>query len=166
MAQLKEDTGKINQLSDLDPGEQAMVAKGIIAIILADGKVTNSEIQYLKSHCRVFLEDDSVITMERVKEYLANRENPEFWELKIFDPAKVHFMLKVFIQAIFSDKAKEQSEIDVYFKIGKLMGISFYLLSEVLKLEKNKQLLREEENRMLEDLDILLKENKRKSGEI
>ncbi|MBF0289177.1 MAG: hypothetical protein HQM14_15265 [SAR324 cluster bacterium] len=159
MANLIDESIKIIRLADLTPGEQAMVAKGIIAIILADGVVTTSELQYLKRHCRVFLEDDSVITIDRLKEYIANKEKPEFWYLNISESAKVHYMLKVFVKAIYADRQKAQSEIDVYFNIGKLMGISFYVLSEVLKIESDKILLQERENRMLEDLKILLKRN-------
>lgn len=163
MINLKEEAPKIIRITDLSPGEQAMLAKGIIAIILADGAVTTSELQYLKRHCRVFLEDDSVITLDRLKEYIANKEKPEFWELNVSDVAKVHYMLKVFVKAIYSDMEKAQSEINVYFDIGKLMGISFYVLSEVLKIESDKILLQERENRMLEDLSILVERNMKKT---
>ena len=159
---LQNENLKKNKLTELSPGEKAMLAKGIIAIILADGIVTTSEIQYLKRHCRVFLEDDSVITMDRLKEYLANKENPEFWKLNIFDTAKVHYMLKVFVKAVYADKKKAQTEINVYFNIGRLMGISFYVLSEVLKIEGDKFLLQEREGRMLEDLNLLLERNIRR----
>ncbi len=57
---------------------------------------------------------------DRLKEYIANKENPEFWELNISDPAKVHYMLKVFVKAIYADREKAQSEINVYFSIDRI----------------------------------------------
>ncbi|MGK5093115.1 hypothetical protein WDW89_13995 [Deltaproteobacteria bacterium TL4] len=164
MDKLQDENLKKIGMTDLNPGEKAMLAKGIIAIILADGVVTTSEIQYLKRHCRVFLEDDSMITLDRLREYLANKEKPEFWKLNIFETAKVHYMLKVFVKAVYSDKKKAQSEINIYFNIGKLMGISFYVLSEVLKIESDKLSLQERESRMLEDLNTLLEKNFRKQN--
>ena len=139
-------------LEDFSSDEKAMVAKGIIAIILANEEVTSSEIKYLKKHCSSFLEDVSMITEDQLKKYIKNKNKADFWKHRISSHKKMHFMLKIFTKAIYSDKGKAQSEVDAFFEIGKQMGISFYILSEMIQIEGARFLVSEREKNMLEEL--------------
>jgi len=47
-------------LEDFNADEKSLLAKGIIAIILANEEVTSAEIKYLKKHCSSFLEDQKL----------------------------------------------------------------------------------------------------------
>ena len=103
-------------LEDFNADEKSLLAKGIIAIILANEEVTSAELKYIKKHCSSFLEDVSMITEDQLKKYVKNKDKADFWKHKIFSHKKIHFMLKIFVKAIFSYNGKAQSEIDAIFE--------------------------------------------------
>jgi len=90
-------------LEDFNADEKSLLAKGIIAIILANEEVTSAEIKYLKKHC------------------------------------------------------KAQSEIDAFFEMGKKMGVSFYVMNEMIQIEGSRFLLYTREKGMLEELKKVFK---------
>jgi len=122
-------------LDDFNADEKSLLAKGIIAIILANEEVTSAEIKYLKKHCSSFLEDVSMISEDQLKKYIKNKDKADFWKHKILSHKKIHFMLKIFVKTIFSDNGKAQSEIDAFFEMGKKMGVSFYVMNEMIQIE-------------------------------
>ena len=66
-------------------------------------------------------------------------------------------MLKIFVKTIFSDNGKAQSEIDTFFEMGKKMGVSFYVLNEMIQIEGSRFQLYTREKGMLEELKKVFK---------
>lgn len=66
-------------------------------------------------------------------------------------------MLTLFVKAIYSDTEKAQAEIDIYFEMGKKMGIPFYILAEMLQIEGSRFQLYTREKGMLEELKKVFK---------
>ncbi len=150
-----ESTKKI-KLIDLTPEDQSNITRGIIAIILANGKVTTAEIKYLKNQCSLYIKPDAHITDKGLKEFLENKEKSNITKLNTTSPEIVHFILKGFVKAIYSDMEKNQSETDAYFEVGKQMGISFYILSEMLQIETAQFLIDDRVRGIMESLDKFL----------
>jgi hypothetical protein len=144
-------------LEDFNADEKSLLAKGIIAIILANEEVTSAEIKYLKKHCSSFLEDVSMISEDQLKKYIKNKDKADFWKHKISSHKKIHFMLRIFVKTIFSDNGKAQSEIDAFFEMGKKMGVSFYVLNEMIQIEGSRFQLYTREKSMLEELKKVFK---------
>ena len=150
-------------ISDLSDDDQDVIARGLISIILANKIVNTSEISYLKTHCNRFMGDDSVITIERLENYIKNRDQPDFFVLQTTDAVKIDFILKIFVRGIYSDQKKMQSETEVYFNIGQKMGVSFYILSEILQIEASRNQINQRENHMLDEFKEILENEKGKN---
>jgi len=98
-----------------------------------------------------------MITEDQLKKYIKNKDKADFWKHKISSQKKIHFMLKNFVKAIYSDTEKAQAEIDIYFEMGKKMGIPFYILAEMLQIEGSRFQLYTREKGMLEELKKVFK---------
>ncbi len=122
-------------IKDLTVEEQAWLAKGVISIILSDGVIDSDEVNFFKSHFGVLTEKGSVISVESLVENLKNQKMPEMGRIKIFETEKIYFILTVLIKAIYANGKKLKEEVDQYFKIGKLMGVSFQVLTFKLNIE-------------------------------
>ena len=144
-------------LEDFNADEKSLLAKGIIAIILANEEVTSAQIKYFKKHCSSFLEDVSMITEDQLKKYIKNKDKADFWKHKISSHKKTHFMLKIFVKVIFSYNGKAQSEIDAIFDMGKKMGVSFYVMNEMIQIEGSRSQLYTREKGILEELKKVFK---------
>ena len=144
-------------LEDFNADEKSLLAKGIIAIILANEEVTSAQLKYLKKHCSSFLEDVTLITEDQLKKYIKNKDKADFWKHKISSHKKTHFMLKIFVKVIFSYNGKTQSEIDAIFDMGKKMGVSFYVMNEMIQIEGSRSQLYTREKGILEELKKVFK---------
>ena len=125
------------KIKDLTAEEQAWLAKGVISIILADDVIEKNEVDFFKRHFGVLTEEGSVISVESLVENLKSQKIPEMWEIEIFDPDKIYFILTVLIKAIYANGKKLRDEVDQYFKIGKLMGVSFQVMTFKLNIDTN-----------------------------
>ena len=66
-------------------------------------------------------------------------------------------MLKIFVKVIFSYNGKTQSEIDAIFDMGKKMGVSFYVMNEMIQIEGSRSQLYTREKGILEELKKVFK---------
>jgi len=98
-----------------------------------------------------------MITEDQLKKYVKNKDKADFWKHKISSHKKIHFMLKNFVKAIYSDSGKAQAEIDAFFEMGKKMGVSFYVLNEMIQIEGSRFQLYTREKGMLEELKKVFK---------
>lgn len=122
-------------IKDLTVEEQAWLAKGVISIILADEIIDKNEVDFFKKHFGVLTEEGSVISVESLVENLRRQKMPEMGKIEIFDPDKIYFILMVLIKAIYANGDKLKKEVDQYFKIGKLMGVSLQVLTFKLNID-------------------------------
>ncbi|MBF0276897.1 MAG: hypothetical protein HQM13_03865 [SAR324 cluster bacterium] len=125
------------RIKDLTAEEQAWLAKGVISIILADAAIEKNEVDFFKRHFGVLTEEGSVISVESLVNNLKSQKTPDMWEIEIFDPDKIYFILSVLIKAIYANGKKIREEVDQYFKIGKLMGVSFQVMTFKLNIDTN-----------------------------
>ena len=140
------------KIKDLTAEEQAWLAKGVISIILADAAIEKNEIDFFKRHFGVLTEEGSVISVESLVKNLRSQKKPEMWELKIFDPDKIYFMLTVLIKAIYANGKKLREEVDQYFKIGKLLGVSLQVMTFKLNIDTNFQNLLTQDTELKETI--------------
>ncbi|MBT3715003.1 MAG: hypothetical protein HOG45_00360 [Deltaproteobacteria bacterium] len=98
-----------------------------------------------------------MITEDQLKKYIKNKDKADFWKHKISSHKKTHFMLKIFVKVIFSYNGKAQSEIDAIFDMGKKMGVSFYVMNEMIQIEGSRSQLYTREKGILEELKKVFK---------
>jgi len=135
-------------MKDLSSEEQAWLAKGVISIILADEVIEKNEVQFFKRHFGVLTEEGSVISVESLVENLKSQKTPDMWEIKIYDSDKIYFILTVLVKTIYANGKKLADEVEQYFKIGKLMGVSLQVLTFKLSIDTNFR------NVVLQDTDL------------
>ncbi len=61
------------------------------------------------------------------------------------------------MKAIYSDAEKATAETEIYFNVGKHLGILCYLLSEILQIEGGRILLDIRVGKMLKEMEKSIK---------
>ena len=139
-------------MKDLTAEEQAWLAKGVITIILADDAIERDEVDFFKRHFGVLTEEGSVISVESLVNNLKSQKFPEMWEIAIYEPEKIYFILSVLIKAIYANGKKLREEVDQYFKVGKLMGVSLQVLTFKLNIDTNIRNLLDQDSELKETI--------------
>lgn len=127
-------------MHELLPAEQKWLAKAVVSVILADNKVEDSQVAFMKKMSKVFLEEKSKETLEEIIRLLKTKELPEIKKLEIKNPEHLIFMLNTLVSSIFVNENQQSVEVKNYFKAGLQLGVTHEVL--MLKLTYQKERFR------------------------
>ncbi len=131
---------KIKYMHELLPPEQKWLAKAVVSVILADNRVEDSQVAFMKKMSRVFLEEESKETLAEIIRLLKTKELPDIQKFEVKNPEHLIFMLNTLVSSIFVNENQQSVEVKNYFKAGLQLGVTYEVL--MLKLTYQKERFR------------------------
>lgn len=131
---------KIKYMHELSSAEQKWLAKAVVSVILADNRVEDSQVAFIKKLSRVFLDEEPKETLDEIIKLLTTKELPEIEKLEVKNPEHVIFMLNTLVSSIFVNQNQQSVEVKNYFNAGLKLGVTYEVL--MLKLTYQKERFR------------------------
>lgn len=147
---------------ELLPAERKWLAKAVITIFLADNKLEDSEMEFMKNLSKVFLDEEPQETIAEIVRLLKKKEVPKLEALKVNDPEHLIFMLNTLVSSIFANEVKLPEEVKAYFKAGLKLGVTHEVLMFKLTYQKERFRIKQAQKEVDQTIREIVKQRKAK----
>lgn len=147
----------VKNIINLSSEEQKWLVKAVVSIILADGQIEDTQIQFMKKIFKEYLDEEPRVTLNEISKLLKAKTIPELEPLQIDNLNRLIFILNILTASVFANGKKLKSEVNQYFSAGKKLGMEVGSLSYRLSLEAEKERIKRKLSEMKVEIGAFLK---------
>ena len=128
---------QVPDVSVLSDEEKLWFAQAIAGMVIADGRVDNAEVEFVKTAIGFLSNQEDVVSIMAV---IKQNKIPTLGVSKI-EPKASFVMLKYLAEIMVADHRLSESEVLFFNQVGKLLGFSPTILERLWKTARQEEIL-------------------------